>query len=170
MHDRTKLSLSLSLSLAADHPALAKRLTLEAYLAEAHLQIAPRGRPGGYLDDVLAERGLRRRVVRAIPYFLPALFLATRTDYLLTVSERIAVQMAPTLGLRIAEPPLPLRPYALSLVWHPRFDGDAAHRFVRDTIARVAKAAAPGAHEGARTRLERRLGRARGRVSSPSTR
>jgi DNA-binding transcriptional LysR family regulator len=145
-----------------DHPGVGKRLSLDGYLALPHLQVAPRGQPGGYLDDLLGARGLRRRVARAIPYFLPALFLASRTDYLLTVSERIAERMAPGLGLRILEPPLPLEPYALSLVWHPRFDGDAGHRFLREVLARVARAAAPETHPGARTRLG-----VRGRVAPP---
>ena len=27
---------------------------------------------------------------------------------------------------------LPLEPYTLSLVWHPRFDADAAHAWLRE--------------------------------------
>ncbi|MBK7536759.1 MAG: hypothetical protein IPI49_15610 [Myxococcales bacterium] len=70
-----------------------------------------------------------------MPYFLTALQLAARTDYVLTISERIARQLGPALGLRVVEVPLPLRPYALSLLWHPRFDGDAAHRFCAQVFA-----------------------------------
>jgi len=50
-------------------------------------------------------------------------------------------------------PPVPLDPYALSLVWHPRFDADPAHRFLRDVFKRGAGEKAGDAHEGARTRL-----------------
>jgi hypothetical protein len=55
-----------------------------------HLQVAPRGKPGGYVDDVLRERGRTRTVARAVPYFLTALQLAGETDYVLTISERLA--------------------------------------------------------------------------------
>lgn len=137
-----------------DHPTIGKRLTLERFLALEHVQIAPRGRPGGYVDDLLAERGLARRVARAVPYTLAALLLVARTDDVLTVSERIARALAPAFGLRLLEPPLPLRPYALSLLWHPRFDGDPAHRFLRDLLVRAAEASAAETHEGARTRLD----------------
>jgi hypothetical protein len=63
--------------------------------------------------------------------------------------------MAPSLGLRVLEPPIALRPYALSLVWHPRFDADPAHRFLREAFSRAAKEAAGDAHPAPRTRLDR---------------
>jgi DNA-binding transcriptional LysR family regulator len=137
----------------AGHPGVGQRLTLEQFVRLPHLQVAPRGAPGGYLDSVLEERGVARHVARAIPYFLPTLYLASRSDYLLVVSERIARELGATLGLRIVAPPVPLDPYALSLVWHPRFDADPAHRFLRDVFKRGAGEKAGDAHEGARTRL-----------------
>lgn len=151
-----------------DHPQVGKRLTLEQFAGLSHVQVAPRGKPGGYLDDVLEARGLSRRVVRAIPYFLAAFQLVAHTDYILTVSERLAEGLAEPLGLRLIEPPLPLRPYALSMVWHPRYDGDAGHRFLRETLNRAAKQAAAGVHPSARTRLE--LKRSRTKQKGPVNR
>ncbi|MFO0692003.1 MAG: LysR family transcriptional regulator [Polyangiales bacterium] len=135
------------------HPAAGKRLGLEAFVSLAHIQVAPRGKPGGYVDDVLRERGLERKVARAVPYFLTALSLAAETDYVLTISERIARRHADSLGLVVHEVPLPLRPYALGLVWHPRFDEDEAHRFLRDVFVRAAREAAGDRHERPRTQL-----------------
>jgi hypothetical protein len=80
--------------------------------------------------------------------------LVAETDYALTVSERIALRFAPVFGLRVLEVPLALRPYALSLVWHPRFDGDAGHRFVREAFVRAAAEAAGDRHSAPRTRLD----------------
>jgi len=105
------------------------------------------------VDDVLEQRGLTRHVARALPYFLPTLYLAAKSDYLLVVSERIAREFGATLRLRTLAPPVPLDPYALSLVWHPRFDADPAHRFLREVFKRGAGEKAGDAHEGARTRL-----------------
>ncbi|MEZ4392944.1 MAG: LysR family transcriptional regulator [Polyangiales bacterium] len=136
------------------HPAAKKRFTLEQFVKIPHIQVAPRGKPGGYLDDVLAERGLSRTVARAVPYFVTALQLAAETDYVLTVSERIARRFAGPLSLEVLEVPLALKPYALSLVWHPRLDGDHAHRFLREVFARAAAETAGDRHEGPRTRLD----------------
>lgn len=137
-----------------EHPLVKKRMTLEHYVSIPHIQVAPRGKPGGYIDDVLRERGVSRTVARAVPYFVTALHLAAETDYLLTISERIAKAFAEPLRLAILEAPLPLRPYALSLVWHPRFDRDAGHQFLRDVFLRAAAQAAGDRHAEPRTRLD----------------
>lgn len=136
------------------HPATEKRFTLEQFASLPHIQVAPRGKPGGYIDDVLRERGLTRTVARAVPYFLTALQLAAETDYLLTISERIAKRFAEALSLELLEVPVKLRPYALSLVWHPRLESDAGHRFLRDVFVRASKEVAADRHEQARSRLD----------------
>ncbi len=140
--------------LRKDHPLANKRLSLEQFARLSHIQVAPRGKPGGYLDDVLREKGLQRTVARAVPYFVTALQLAAATDYVLTISERIAVKLAPSFGLKMRETPMELRPYALSLIWHPRFDGDAGHRFLREVFTRAARETAGDQHAKPRTRLE----------------
>jgi DNA-binding transcriptional LysR family regulator len=40
-----------------DHPVALGRFTLDELVALDHVQIAPRGQPGGYIDELLAERG-----------------------------------------------------------------------------------------------------------------
>lgn len=135
------------------HPAATGRFTLEQFLRYPHVQVAPRGKPGGYLDDVLRERGLTRTVARAVPYFLTGLQLASETDYVLTISERLAMRYRAQLGLRVLEVPLKLRPYALGLVWHPRLDTTAGHRFLREVFVRASKEMAGEQHERPRTRL-----------------
>ncbi len=136
------------------HPTVKSRLSLETYLRLQHIQVAPRGKAGGYVDDVLADLGHCRVVRRAVPYFVSALALAAQSDDVLTISERVARQLGPQLGLRICEVPFALDPYALSLVWHPRFDSDVGHRFLRDAFVRAASADAHERHDNARRRLD----------------
>ena len=62
------------------------------------------------------------------------------------------------LRLRILPPPLPLRPYALSLLWHPRFDADPAHLWLREKLLGAAKLVASDTHAHARTRLRGETG------------
>lgn len=164
MRNRRLLTDRLVCVVRRDHATVGKRLTLEQFVRLPHIQVAPRGQTGGYLDDVLRDRGQARRVARAVPYFLTALQMAAHTDYVLTISERVARQVAPGLGLRLLEPPVKLRPYALSLVWHPRFDADAGHRFVREVFTRAAQEAAGDQHADPRTRLEPRSGSTRKRA------
>lgn len=141
-----------------DHPTVTDTPSLEAFAALQHIQVAPRGRPGGYVDRTLASFGFQRRVVRAVPYFQVALEMTARSDRILTVSERIARLLGPRLGLRILEPPLALDPFALSMVWHPRLDNDPTHRWVRAQLKAVTAQMEGMVHQGARRRLSKEEG------------
>ncbi|MFO0448734.1 MAG: LysR family transcriptional regulator [Pseudomonadota bacterium] len=148
------------------HPRVGATLTLDEYLALDHLVVAPLGKPS-FVDAMLAERGLRRRIRCTVPYFLAGLLLAAAGDDVLTVSARAAHALAPRLGLRLLPPPLPLPDYTLNLLWHPRVDNDPAHRWLRELLVRAAAAALPEAGDeaaparaGANGRRLRKGGRA----------
>jgi len=170
MRSRQLLTDRFVCAVRVDYFGVGKHLTLDQFIALSHIQVAPRGLPGGYLDDVLRARGLERRIARAVPYFVTALQLAAATDHVVTISERIARRLAASLGLRILEAPLPLRPYALGLVWHPRLDGDAGHRFLRDVMVRAARDAAGDRHEQPMTRLDPTRPASRTRARRPRRR
>lgn len=125
----------------AAHPTVKRALTLAQYCAVDHIQIAPRGNPGGYVDELLARRGLRRRIARALPYFIAGLALVAETDYLLTCSVVLARRMQRRFGLRTVAPPpeLGLEPFPYAQLWHPRHDRDPPHRWLRDIVARAAR-------------------------------
>lgn len=126
-----------------DHSTIRSRLTLEQYIATPHVQVAPRGRPGGYVDQVLAREGLHRRVVRAVPFFLSGMQLTASSDYVLTVPERLARAWAETFDLRVLEPPLPFAAYAVVQLWHPRHEGDDGHGWLRHQVMQAARATRP---------------------------
>jgi hypothetical protein len=76
------------------------------------------------------------------------------TDYVLTISERIALRWRRGACPRGPGGPVKLRPYALSLVWHPRVDADAGHRFLRDVFVRASREVAASVTSRPRTRLD----------------
>lgn len=123
------------------HPTVKTSLTLEQYAALDHVQVAVRGAPGGYVDELLAGHGLHRRIARAVPYFLAALVLVSETDYVLTLSVRLVKRLAGVLPIKLVQPPrsLGLEPYQIAQLWHPRNDRDFAHRWLRDAIAEAAR-------------------------------
>ncbi|MCB9679588.1 MAG: LysR family transcriptional regulator [Alphaproteobacteria bacterium] len=121
-----------------DHPRLGDRLTLDAFLAEAHVLVAPRGSPEGTVDALLAERGLERRVARAFPGFLSALWHVAASDALLTVSARLVDAARERIPLRVFPTPLPVEPYTLVLAWHPRVDGAVDDAWFRSVLIRAA--------------------------------
>lgn len=122
-----------------DHPRVARRLSLDAYLALEHVVVAPLGRPS-HVDHVLAQSGRERTIRAVVPYFGAALHLVAATDYVLTVSETAARAVAGLLPLRIVEPPLALPSYSVNLLWHPRLDNEPASEWLRGVFVRAAQA------------------------------
>jgi len=126
-----------------DHPTVGNSLTLAQYAELDHVQVAVRGPPGGYVDELLAKHGLKRRISRALPYFLAALQLISETDYVMTLSVMLVKRLAGKLPIKSVQPPrsLGLEPYQVSQLWHPRNNRDPAHRWLRDSIAEAARQA-----------------------------
>jgi DNA-binding transcriptional LysR family regulator len=126
-----------------DHPSVGKRLTLDQFVALPHALITPRGHTGGLVDTALAKIGRRRRVALEVPHFLVAPFLVERTDMILTLAERIARALGPSVRLRMLTPPaeLELPGFELSAVWHERNNEDPALTWFRGIVAAVAKKA-----------------------------
>lgn len=122
----------------ADHPALSgrRRMTPARFAALDHLLVSPTGRGPGFVDGVLAARGLTRRVALRIPQHATALAMVAESDLVLTAPA--ALEAAADARVRSLAPPVALPEHAVTLVWHPRFDADPAHRWLRDQLAEVA--------------------------------
>ncbi len=122
------------------HPRIKKTLSLDTYLAERHVAIAPSGTPGTLVDTVLAQHGLERRIALRVTNFLIAPVVVSQTDFINTMPTRLARQLAETYSLRLVSAPIELPQFEYCLMWHPRLDNDPAQRWLRETVAAVTKA------------------------------
>ncbi|MGK9285638.1 LysR family transcriptional regulator [Sinorhizobium meliloti] len=89
------------------HP-FSKKPTLENYCRMQHLLVAPRGDPSGVVDELLASRGLSRRVALAVPNFLLALDLLTKTELVCVLPKRFVEMHAARFAVGTAKLPLDL--------------------------------------------------------------
>jgi DNA-binding transcriptional LysR family regulator len=119
------------------HPLLRKQgkaLSLRAFASAEHIVTSRRGRQRGPVDEALEARGLSRQVRAVVPNQLSAALLAVQTDALALVSRRFAEEIQRTLKLDHAPPPMSLSTQTVALAWHPRFDADPAHAWLRQEI------------------------------------
>ncbi|MCB9676400.1 MAG: LysR family transcriptional regulator [Alphaproteobacteria bacterium] len=114
------------------HPA--EVLDLETYVRFPHVLVAPRGTPGGIVDDQLARMGLSRRVALRTRSFLAAPQFLVGTDRVLTLPRRTAEVAAKRLPLRLLTPPLPIPAFTLQLAWHERWHNEPGHRWLRRVL------------------------------------
>jgi DNA-binding transcriptional LysR family regulator len=113
-----------------NHPKIGKTLDLKTYLALDHVLVSVTGDAVGIVDRTLAAKGQRRRVVATLPTFLPALAAVARSDVIVTMPTKLVEAYKKPFELRAYEPPLAIRPFTLSAVWHRRNDADPGLRWL----------------------------------------
>jgi DNA-binding transcriptional LysR family regulator len=116
------------------HPS-AGGLPLDAYLSAAHVLVSPTGRGPGVVDHVLAQRGLRRRVVVRVPHFATAVAMVRSSDLVLTGPASLEALDAPLVGLDL---PFEVPEHGIALAWHRRVGADAGHRWLRERLTAIA--------------------------------
>jgi DNA-binding transcriptional LysR family regulator len=114
-------------------------LSAASYAHGSHIAVSRRGVPGGPVDDALAPLGLRRTVATMVGSFSSALTLAGASDLIATVPERQTCALRQ--GLHSFPLPFAVPELTVSLLWHPRFDADLAHRWLRGLVLEAAGSA-----------------------------
>ncbi len=142
MHEEVLFEETFVCMVRKGHPLTRGKLTVERFAKERHAFVAPGGRPGGVVDEALALHGLRRTVALAVPHFLLAPHVVAKSDLVLTMGRRLALEFARMLPLAVLEPPFALPSFAIALHWHARQTHDLAHTYVREKIRAVARAMA----------------------------
>lgn len=117
------------------HPLLeAAEITPERYAACDHVVTSRHGRTEGPVDDALATLGLVRHAAVVVPSFGTALSIAASTDLVALIPAAYFEHARARGTLRSFPLPMPTEPITVSQMWHPRFDRDPAHRWLRAVV------------------------------------
>ncbi|WP_379073186.1 LysR family transcriptional regulator [Mesorhizobium sp. UC22_110] len=120
------------------HPALARKLTLERFLTLEHIVVSVTGSGPAPVDEALARMGQTRRVKLRVPNFFAAVEIAARSDLVMTLPSSLA-RAAATIGRFAAlPPPLDLGVFTMSLAWHARQQDASRHVWLRRAIVAAA--------------------------------
>jgi DNA-binding transcriptional LysR family regulator len=114
------------------HPLCRGEITLARYAAGRHVVISRPGLDKGPIDEALKLLGLEREIVAIVGGFSAALALARGSDLIASVPERHTGNLR--FGLHSFPLPIPAPEIMVSLLWHPRQDGDPAHRWLRECV------------------------------------
>src|SRR5712691_4203395 len=115
------------------HPITAETLSLEAYAAQNHVLVSPRGDTSGALDRILVDFGLKRRLALLVASYLAVPAALAASDLVATVPQRTARQIAATAEIAII--PLPIDFSAtVSMAWHRRTTSDPAQAWFRSLL------------------------------------
>lgn len=132
----------------AGHPFL-KSPSLRSYCELQHVIVSIAGEHHGYVDGVLAEKDLKRRVALSVPHFLLALAALSDSDLLAAVPKTLAERHAKRFGIASTRAPLPFRRWQLRVIVPTVALADAGLLWLFQTVQR----ALPGATGRARRPL-----------------
>lgn len=127
-----------------EHPLAAREaLSLDDYCAAAHARVSFAGRPHGFVDAALAKLGRTRRVALVINHFATAARVVRSSDLLGVFPRRYLAVTGDADELAIRPLPMEMPLIEIAALSHRRHERDAAQRWLRETLARVAQAVKP---------------------------
>ena len=116
----------------AGHALGRGRMSPSRYASGKHVLVARRGLDKGPVDEALKLLGLEREIVTIVGGFSAALALVRSTDLITAVPERHTGNLRA--GMLSFPLPLSIPEITVSMLWHPRMDGDSAHRWLRGLV------------------------------------
>jgi DNA-binding transcriptional LysR family regulator len=111
------------------HSLCQAEITPSLYASGHHVHVSRRGSEKGLMDEALKPLGLQRQIVAFVEGFSSALSFARASDLIATVPERHTGNLRA--GMHSFQLPVPTPDITVSMLWHPRMDADAAHRWLR---------------------------------------
>jgi|JI10StandDraft_1071094.scaffolds.fasta_scaffold75307_2 DNA-binding transcriptional LysR family regulator len=115
------------------HPLTKQAFDLATYLKHEHVAVNHPDAPEK-IDHWLADRGEYRNIRLRCQHYLSACHVLMNTDWLLTMPEGYARDLAQLLPLSLIPFPAELPVIELVLYWHQRLHDVPAHRWLREQI------------------------------------
>jgi len=116
----------------AGHPLGKGKMTPARYAAGEHIGVSRRGVDHGPIEAAMLDLGLARKVVTVVGGYATAIALARGSDLIASVPERHTGVLLT--GMHPFRLPFAIPAITVSLLWHPRLDADAAHRWLRRCV------------------------------------
>lgn len=117
------------------HALCKGKITAARYAAGRHILVSRKGLEKGDPDEALAAVDLTREISTIVSGFSAALALARDSDLIATVPRRHTENLRS--GMYSFSLPVSTPEFTVSMLWHPRMDGDAAHRWLRGCVLAV---------------------------------
>ena len=114
------------------HDLAHKGVTAADYAQGRHVLVSRQGLELGAIDEALSSLGLTRNIVTTVDGFSSALALARGSDLIATVPEKHTLALRSKMLSFLL--PVEAAPFTISLLWHPRLDGDPAHKWLRQCV------------------------------------
>nr|WP_271213982.1 LysR family transcriptional regulator [Rhodococcus wratislaviensis] len=124
------------------NPAVGDSLSLDQFSEQPYMSVNVGTLPSS-AEMQLDALGVRRNTQVRIQTFTLAPFMLRNTRLLALIQERLARSLAHEQGLRLIEPPFPLQPLEMIMLWMRPNMTDPAHQWLRHKISALAEDVLP---------------------------
>lgn len=90
-------------------------------------------------DEILNLQQQSRQVIWSTPHFLAVPFLLANSDCVALLPKRMAQQCAKAMGLNLLPPPIEVKGFIISMVWHQRNSKRPQHQWLREQVIDAAR-------------------------------
>ncbi|MGR3761416.1 LysR family transcriptional regulator [Roseobacteraceae bacterium NS-SX3] len=112
---------------------------LDLFCTMGHVLFSPEGNLRAMGDAALDRVGRSRRVVMTLPVFYGVCSAVAESDLIALVPQQFARRIRTKLPLEVYRPPIPMPLPLIGMIWHKRWTGAPAHRWLRGQIADLLK-------------------------------
>jgi DNA-binding transcriptional LysR family regulator len=121
------------------HPLCQGEITPTRYATGRHIGITRLGLEMWPIDEALSLIGLERKIAAIVGEFSTAVAMSRDSDLIASVPERHTGSLRA--GMHTFPLPFKTPEFTVSLLWHPRFHADPAHRWLRSLVIETCAAA-----------------------------
>jgi DNA-binding transcriptional LysR family regulator len=117
----------------AGHALAGGALSMDSFLNAEHIRVAMSPTDIRFVDNVLANKGLARKVVANVPHWLLIPAILQETNMVSVISKKLAARFSQEL---LSVQPLPFHsaPFSWTIYWHRRNDNSLPHKWIREVI------------------------------------
>lgn len=105
------------------------------YATGRHIGISREGLEMSPIDEAMSALGLEREIATIVGGFSTAVAMARASDLIASVPERHTGNLRA--GMHTFPLPFATPEFTISLLWHPRFHADPAHRWLRGVVLEI---------------------------------
>jgi DNA-binding transcriptional LysR family regulator len=108
-----------------EHPRLqGQQISLKQFLNARHVYPSPLGVKTNIVETWLAKQNCARHVSVTTRSYLAAALIVQKTDYVLSLPERVANSMVKLFGLKTLQPPKGFPAFKINIIWHPLYENE----------------------------------------------
>ncbi|MDA2889982.1 LysR family transcriptional regulator [Mycolicibacterium sp. BiH015] len=126
----------------ADHPTIESGLSLDDYCRLRHLVVDVADGIQPDVDLPLRALGRQRTPAVTVPYHSAVPLILVGTGLVATIPESLANLWPPIHRVRIVPAPREFRRLPYRMIWHPAYDNDRRHRWLRSAVRAAVRGSA----------------------------